>query len=129
MISKAPRCAAAPDWLLRLIQQPQAPASTARHDAPIADGARNDTLSKMAFDMRKAGVSLDGVLAALLAENARCVPPLTQDEIEKIVEGKKDIDPDPILIFPTKPPAGGNGHGAGGATSPTWTDSTPWEEM
>ena len=83
----------------------------------------------MAFDMRKAGISLDGVLAALLAENVRCVPPLTQDEIEKIVEGKKDIHPDPVWAFPTQPPAGGNGTHPGGTPPPTWTDSTPWEEM
>ena len=67
----------APDWLVALVQQPQASSSPSSPDASILDGARNNTLSKMAFDMRKAGISLDGVLAALLAENARCVPPLT----------------------------------------------------
>jgi hypothetical protein len=119
--------AAAPAWLLALIQQPQATGQPPRADgAPIPDGTRNQTLSKMAFGIRKAGVSLDGVRAALLTENARCVPPLTPDEIEKIVDGKKDIHPDPLWVFT---PPGSNGTHAAPATPPAWTDSTPWEAM
>ena len=74
-------------------------------------------------------MSLDGVLVALLAENARCVPPLTPAEIEKIVEGKKDIHPDPVLVFPTQPPTGGNGTGRWSHALPAWPPGTPWETM
>jgi hypothetical protein len=78
----------------------------------------------MAFAMRKAGMSLDGVLAALIAENARCVPPLGQAELAKIVDGKQDVHPDPVFTFHT------NGTTASAAsTSRSWSDSTAWEEM
>jgi hypothetical protein len=114
--------AAAPDWLLTLVLAPNTSAQVPLTDAaPIADGMRNVTLSQMAFHMRKAGISLDGILAALLAENTRCVPPLNQDELKKIVDGKQDVHPDPVFSFHT--------NGTTPSPTRTWTDSTPWDTI
>ena len=114
--------AQAPDWLLALILQPQSHSQTPlADDAPIVDGLRNETLSKMAFDMRKAGMSLAEILTALAAVNGRCVPPLTAAELQKIVDGKQDIHPDPIWTFHT--------NGTTPAPQRSWRDSTPWEEI
>jgi putative DNA primase/helicase len=116
--------AEAPAWLLDLLGQP--PPHTAPpipDDAPIPDGTRSDTLSKMAFAMRKAGMSLAEILTALTAVNARCVPPLTAAELQGIVDGKKDIHPDPVFTFTTN----GAAHGAMPPTA--WPAGTPWETL
>src|SRR5262249_17919486 len=81
-----------------MICQPQTQAQTSiTDDTPIMDGMRNDTLSKMAFDMRKAGMSLAEILIALTAVNSRCAPPLTPAELKVIVNGKKAIHPALLL--------------------------------
>jgi hypothetical protein len=116
--------AAIPDWLLAMLRQPQSQALVA-DDAPIVDGARSNTLSTMAFHMRKAGMGLEEILIALVAVNGRCEPPLDQTELEGIVNGKRDIHPDPVFTFHP------NGTTASTPTSPTssWPEPTPWDAI
>ena len=53
----------------------------------LSEGTRNDTLFKIACSFQGRGISDGAVLAAVKAENqSRCVPPLEDEEVEKIVE-------------------------------------------
>lgn len=53
----------------------------------VGEGSRNDTLFKIACSFQGRGLSDGAVIAAVKAENqTRCVPPLDDDEVEKIVE-------------------------------------------
>jgi RecA-family ATPase len=97
--------AQAPPWLLELCARPAYDTPTSP-DALIPDGKRNDTLSRMAFAMRKAGMSLKEIHTALDAVNqARCQPPLDAEELLLLVEGKRHIGPEPFLrLSPGAPP-------------------------
>jgi len=86
----------APEWLLKHVHEGAYEAPTAP-DAPILRGARNNTLSRMAYAMRKAGMSMEGMYPALQVENKRCQPPLDEEELKRIVLGKESVRPDPIL--------------------------------
>ena len=51
----------------------------------IPEGQRNDTLYRRARSMKCAEWGVDAIEAALLAENeARCVPPLEEEEVRGI---------------------------------------------
>ena len=50
----------------------------------IVTGARNDTLTSIAGTLHNTGISPKALLAALLAENERCHPPLENGEVERI---------------------------------------------
>lgn len=53
----------------------------------IKDGTRNQTLFRFACMMQAKGVSDQAVYAATMAENnAKCVPPLSEPELKRIVE-------------------------------------------
>ena len=53
--------------------------------AVIPEGQRNDTLTRLAGSMRRAGFGEAAMLAALVVENAvRCTPPLSGDEVARI---------------------------------------------
>lgn len=53
----------------------------------IPQGSRNDTIFKLASSLQEKGLSDSAILAAVHSENeARCHPPLSDREIEKIVE-------------------------------------------
>lgn len=67
----------------------------------ISEGARNNTLTSLAGAMRRRGASLEAIEAALLAENARCTPPLADDEVRTIASSVARYAP-----------AAGNGTGA-----------------
>jgi hypothetical protein len=88
--------APAPAWLLALVQSPVS-APQAAPDSPIASGKRNETLSRMAFAMRRANMSLEEIYQAIAVVNARCTPPLDDEELKLIAEGKRHIGPDPVL--------------------------------
>jgi uncharacterized protein (DUF927 family) len=52
---------------------------------PIAEGARNETLFRLAAALRAKGLAAEAIEAALLVENAaKCVPPLPEDEVRAI---------------------------------------------
>lgn len=85
----------APDWLIDLARggkriKPAAPPS----DGSIAEGGRNDNLFRMASGLRARGYSPEAIFAAVAAENeARCVPPIDADEVERIVNSVMRYEP------------------------------------
>jgi hypothetical protein len=104
--------APAPDWLLALMGAQQgtgrstwgnsAPAGHSTADDPIPSGRRHQTLASFAGAMRRKGFSAPAILAALRAENdARCVPPLDDGEVERIaadIAKKPPAAAEPVLI-------------------------------
>jgi hypothetical protein len=53
---------------------------------PIHEGARNSTLFFAALDLKESGKSREEALADLLSINSRrCLPPLGEDEVERVV--------------------------------------------
>ena len=53
----------------------------------IPDGKRNDTIYKVACSLQAKGLGDGAILAACRAENqSKCDPPLTDEEVDKIVE-------------------------------------------
>lgn len=81
-----------PDALLKVwpnaMASPEVSLATVVSDASceIIEGARNQTLFKIAGDLVGAGMAKESVLAALLKENEiRCVEPLPASEVEAIV--------------------------------------------
>ena len=64
----------------------------------IEEGSRNAVMVSMAGALRRKGLSFDGILAALLAENnTRCNPPLSDSEVETIAKSICRYKPeDPI---------------------------------
>lgn len=76
-----------PPWLEALVRAaPAAPTPATGADAGlIREGSRNATLTRLAGSMRRPGMSEAAIAAALLAENqARCLPPLPEDEVRGI---------------------------------------------
>jgi tight adherence protein B len=74
-------------------------APTVLGEIPV--GARNTTLISFAGSMRRRGMSVEAILAALRVENAtRCRPPLPPSEVELIAAGVGRYTP---AISPTRP--------------------------
>ena len=79
-----------PAWLLELLRgphgqeesSPQERMSLAVHVIP--EGQRNNTLASFAGTMRARGMSYEGILAGLLAENQSCETPMSEKEVEGI---------------------------------------------
>lgn len=59
----------------------------------IPDGERNDTLFRFACAQRARGASEAKLLAALRSENERCVPPLSEHELEQIARSAGSYPP------------------------------------
>jgi putative DNA primase/helicase len=69
---------------LREAQKSRANDSSATGVA-IPEGQRNDTLTSLAGTMRRSGMGVEDIEAALLVtNNKRCDPPLAEDEVRKI---------------------------------------------
>lgn len=61
------------------------------HNNKIQQGQRNDTLFKMACVLYAKELSINSILAALKEENnTKCVPPLSDKEVERICESVKN---------------------------------------
>lgn len=89
---KAP-LAPLPDWFAFLLMELQGGESKGKRRASTGgavlafEGARNDTLFKLAASLRAKGLTEQALLAALLAENeTRCSPPLDESEVRTIAE-------------------------------------------
>jgi hypothetical protein len=101
-----------PAWLLDALLKKGARAKPAGDDTPdtvIRQGKRDVTLTSMAGFMRQAGFSEGAILSALLLENeARCIPSLPADQVEKIAHSVARYDPDPYahVTFRGVTPAG-----------------------
>lgn len=77
--------AAPPGWLLRLAPERKPAEAKDNHSDKIPKGARNATLTSMAGAMRRHGMTVAAIEAALLAENERrCEPPLPEAEVRRI---------------------------------------------
>lgn len=75
-----------PAWFSQLLLTP-APAKPRPNGATIAEGQRNDTLFRDACAMRRRGLPLAAIEAALLAENAQlCNPPLPESEVRLLAQ-------------------------------------------
>lgn len=79
--------APAPQWLIKLItDSTEHTKSTEVHDHDtIPDGRRNNTLCRLAGALRRDGLSVNALEAALLVENRRrCRPPLPDRDVQAI---------------------------------------------
>lgn len=101
---------AAPAWLIEKAQAGK------MGDGPadplpdrIVEGGRNDLLTSLAGSLRRRGGSDAAMLAAITAENeARCVPPLLDDELRGIAASVVRYAPAPItLLNPNEVPING----------------------
>lgn len=75
-----------PDWLYKALTKPEgkAPSSSVTPET-VTEGARNDTLFKLAASMRSKNCAESVILDALLAMNkAQCSPPLNDKEVKRI---------------------------------------------
>jgi hypothetical protein len=65
----------------------------------IPEGQRNATLARLAGTMRRVGMSLSEIAAALLQVNTdRCSPPLAAREVERIAASVARYEPDEIAV-------------------------------
>jgi len=77
----------APEWFLRLLREAQKSRANGSSAIGVAipEGQRNDTLTSLAGTMRRRGMGVEEIEAALLVtNNKRCDPPLAEDEVRKI---------------------------------------------
>jgi hypothetical protein len=108
-----------PDWLLDLARSTRRSEGTATtHPSQILEGARNETLYRLARSLKAKGLSAAAISAALRAENAtRCVPPLPLSEVDSIVQHAA-IQPDHVTFVAPAPAADvdrqNHGKGTGG---------------
>jgi len=86
-----------PAWLLELLREPARETHTEEPgDGMIGPGGRNEYLSREAYRMRRQGMTVEQITAALDALNrTRCAPPLDDDEVRRIASGKARIAPEP----------------------------------
>lgn len=98
--------APAPERVLTLVtaragDAPRAVGGRARAESrgPIPQGCRNTTLTRVGGRLRRAELGFDGILAALLAENAaRCRPPVPRDEVEAIARSVSRMEGPPPWV-------------------------------
>lgn len=67
---------------------------TTGESVPIPEGQRNACLTSLAGSMRLRGMTRAALLAALREENeARCIPPLPDEEVQRIAESVAGYEP------------------------------------
>jgi len=92
--------AQAPEWLLAKVEagrgsESPVPSPEAADDDTIPAGYRNTTLARHAGHMRRIGMGVPEITAALQETNQRrCVPPLEEWEVEKVATSIGRYDPD-----------------------------------
>ena len=86
-----------PDWLVNILtEKPPASASGSMNFGDIPEGGRNNTLFKMACLLRRIGMESDTILSVLLSHNqAKCNPPLGEEEVAGIAESACRYEPEP----------------------------------
>lgn len=85
-----------PGWLLEVLREGPAPLPSPAAGETVGEGVRNETLSRLAFRLRKAGLSVEEIEAALTARNRSLSPPLDAAEVAQIARGKAAIVPEPV---------------------------------
>lgn len=103
---ETPGIADAPPELLQAATPARVP--TAEPGASIAEGGRNQALTREAGRLRRIGLSADAIEAALQQINTeRCTPPLPEDEVRAIAGSVGRYDPattDTPTAKPLMPP-------------------------
>jgi len=83
-----------PAWIRNALSSRPATRETIGEGALIPEGQRNAHLTSLAGSMRGRGMSEEGILAGLLAENRkRCVPPLSAEEVGRIARSVGRYEP------------------------------------
>jgi putative DNA primase/helicase len=96
--------APAPAWLYELVRRARErrrrePLPSG--DAPIPEGERNPTLTRLAGVMRRAAFSERAIAAALLTTNTeRCSPPLEEEDVQKIAWSVARYEPAQLMAPP-----------------------------
>ena len=72
------------------------PEATTVDDEVVTEGARNDTLARLAGAMRRVGTAEGVILAALRAKNETFAPPLDDSEVEKVAASITRYPPAPV---------------------------------
>ncbi len=89
----------------------------------IPDHTRNITLTSLAGSMRRRGMSPEAILAALRVENAKCAPPLGDEELRRIAASVGRYEPT------TSPPKGAPPKAKGPKVFPPLVSPTePWPD-
>lgn len=90
-----------PEWMSDLLKDTPVQNIPVATNGKIANGARNDTLAKMAGAMRRKGFEEDAIYQALLVENRnKCLPPLTDGEVYVIARSIARYEPsDPVEVY------------------------------
>ena len=95
-----------PDWLVVQLDQAANGGRVTVQDGTtqggenfIGKGRRNHALASLAGTMRRAGMGLAEIRAALLETNLwRCVPPMDEAEVDRIAESIARYSPDEVTV-------------------------------
>lgn len=86
-----------PELTERLLRLPSSKSRAARAERipeVIPQGERESVLVSMAGTMRRRGMSAEAILAAIEIENdTRCIPPVSQSDLERIANSVSKYDP------------------------------------
>ena len=91
-----------PEWMIGALRQPDpVPVVT---NGLIANGSRNDTLTRRAGAMRRASFNEDEIYQALILYNRRnCLPPLSDGEVLQIAKSVQRYEPHQEQVTEIKP--------------------------
>lgn len=96
-----------PHWLLDKLLHTNGTKTVEGIPDSIEMGERNDTLFRVASRLRRDGLSVEEILAALTSINdSRCTPPLDNAEVERIANGAGRYDPVNTLTVVPVPASG-----------------------
>jgi hypothetical protein len=100
-----------PVWLRsKLVQAPAEFMKPKEIPEVISEGGRSEALTSMAGSMRRRGMSMAAMEAALLAENeTRCQPPMPIDEVRAIVRSVGRYAPAPVAAVSGAAASAGEG--------------------
>lgn len=93
-----------PPWVMRTRRSATPYREGATGSSPIPEGERNSTLTSLAGSMRRPGMTVSEIEAALLRVNAdRCRPPLPEAEVRAIAAsiGRRPPGPSRVGIHPS----------------------------
>ena len=85
-----------PDWLINIIKSKKVSAISANpgESVPFPEGQRNQSLTKLAGSLRRAGMAEEAILISLQEANKRqCIPPLENEEIQRIAKSVSRYEP------------------------------------
>jgi putative DNA primase/helicase len=93
-LDQSPIAEIPPGLLLALIDGKPSRHRTAPHLGDVIhEGSRDNTLTSLAGTMRRRGATEEAILAALRVENKKCVPSLTDADLQKIARSVARYEP------------------------------------